>query len=109
VNVLSGGGRCAVGIRQVAFSGEVEGALFVTAGSVACSRQDAVICQQFLAELDGIDLAQSIEWSDALTEAPDPDGSSGSDSGSDGSPEPDESPTTDGGGTGDGDGMTSSP
>jgi hypothetical protein len=109
VNVLSGGGRCAVGIRQVAFSGEVEGALFVTAGSVACSRQDAVICQQFLAELDGIDLAQSIEWSDALTEAPDPDGSSGSGSGSDGSPEPDESPTTDGGGTGDGDGMTSSP
>ncbi|MCA1783882.1 MAG: hypothetical protein LC679_17445 [Intrasporangiaceae bacterium] len=105
VNVIGGDRRCAVGVRQVAFSADGEGALFVTAGSVACSPQDAAICEQFLAELDKINLAQSIEWSDALTEAPESDGSSGSN----GSPESDQAPQTDGGGTGDEDESTPSP
>jgi hypothetical protein len=112
VNVISGeNGRCAVGVRQVTFSANGEGALSVTAGSVACSPQDAAICAQFLAELDRINLAQSIEWSDALTEPPESDTSSDSDgsSGSDASPESDRSPQMDTGGTGEEDGSISSP
>lgn len=104
-NVLSGESRCAVGIRQVAFTGVDEGSLSVTAGSVACSPQDEAICEQFLAELDTIDVAQSIEWFDALTEPPASDGAAGSD----GSVEPDQSPQTDGAGVGDDDGSASSP
>lgn len=109
-NVISGDGRCAVGVRQVGFNAGGEGELFVTEGSVSCSPQDAAICEQFLAELDEVNLAQSIEWSDALSEPPElngssvPDGSSGSDGSTEsGPPEPDT------GGTGDEDGSTSSP
>jgi hypothetical protein len=81
VNAISGNGSCAVGVRQVASSADGQGALFVTAGSVACAPQDVAICESFLTELGDINLAQSIQWSDALTqppqppEPPEPDGS----------------------------------
>ena len=105
VDVISGGGRCAVGVRQVAFSTDGAGALSVTAGSVACLPQDTAICEQFLAELDGTDLAQSITWSDAVTAPTESDTSSDS-GGSTGSDQP---PQTGSEGNGDEDGSTSSP
>ena len=98
VNVISAGGSCAVGVRQVATSADGQGALFVTAGSVACAPQDAAICEEFLAGLEDINLAQSIQWSDALTEPPGPAASLTSDS----------SPQPSSGGTGDGEGSTPS-
>lgn len=81
---VTGGNRCAVGIRQVAASPDEVGALFVTSGTISCAPGEEAICDQFQTDLASNAELGRIEWFDALSEwPPTPETEDGTDDGDD--------------------------
>lgn len=77
--VLTGGGQCAVSVRQVAANPDASGELFVTGGNISCAPGDEALCEQFLTDLDQNPQLARIGWSDGLTEWPSGDETTSSD------------------------------
>ena len=96
---VTGGNRCAVGIRQVAASPDGVGALFVKAGTISCAPGEESICEQFQIDLaSNLELGR-IQWFDALSQGPTTEDGTGD--GTDGTDETDDDGTGGTDGTGD--------